>query len=161
LGCQEFNKYTNSKSTWWRFTYCYGGPALIYLLGVLVSLLSVWFLFQSTLLNLTVLWVPSWALLWGATGGVLYGLWWLWQHVSRRELRKAWYVWYLILPPASGAILGAIAYLIFMAGFVASTGNGQVQQQYFIMLLSALAGFSSRWAVQLLENITKLIKVGG
>jgi hypothetical protein len=73
LGCHEFNRYTNSKNGWWRFTYCYGRPPLISLFGVLTLLLSIWFFFHSALLDLTVLWVPSWALLWGAVGGSCTG----------------------------------------------------------------------------------------
>ena len=157
LACQEFNKHTNSAGFAWRFIYCYGGMAFIYLLGILAAILLLWFSYQPYLLSSNILWVPSWAFLWGATGGILYGLWWLWQHTSRREFRKVWYVWYIILP-ISGSILGAIAYLVFMAGFIASTGTASVESPFFIMLFSALAGFSNRWTVKLLEKVTKLIE---
>jgi hypothetical protein len=158
--CQEFNRHTNSANFWWRFQYCYGGPALLYLFGVFSVLLLLWIFFQNSLLNMNILWVPSWAFLWGSLGGILYGFWWLWQHVSQRELRKAWYIWYIILP-VMGAMLGALAYLIFFAGFIATTGTAQVESQSFIMLLSALAGFSARWSIQVLVKITELIKIGG
>jgi len=156
---QELNKHANSASFWWRFSYLYAGPALVYLLGLFTAILLLWGLFQPVLLNLNVLWVPSWAFLWGALGGILYGFWWLWQHASKRDFRKVWYVWYILLP-IMGAILGALAYLIFVAGLISTTGEIQIKSQSFIMLLSGLAGFSARWMVQMLDKITKMIKIG-
>ena len=156
--CYEFNYHVNSAKFWWRFKYCYGGPALLYLLSILVVILLAWSFFSPSLSDSTFLWVPSWAFLWGAMGGVFNGFWWLWQHAWRRELRKVWYVWYAILP-IMGAILGALVYLVFFAGFITATGETQVKSQSFVMLLSALAGFSARWAVEILINITKIIKI--
>jgi len=49
-----------------------------------------------------------------------------------------------------GDIIGAIAYLVFFVGFIVSTGADQIASEAFVMLLSALAGFSSKWAVLLL-----------
>ena len=78
-----------------------------------------------------------------------------------------------------GALLGALAYLIFVSGFIAATGIGgfsmvsgnstmvsgnstmvSTSSNYFLILISALAGFSARWSVKLLEKITTMIKVG-
>ncbi len=153
------NKHCNSKSFGWRFKYAYGGPALLYLVGLFVGLLLLWIFFQTSILGSSLLWVPSWAFFWGSLGGILYGFWWLWQHTSRRDFRKIWYIWYILLP-VMGAVLGALAYLIFIAGFIATTGKSEIESQYFVMLLSALAGFSARWAVQMIEKITELIKIG-
>jgi hypothetical protein len=156
----EFNRHVNSAKFWWRFKYCYGGPALLYLLSMFVTILLIWLFFSSSLSDSTFLWVPSWAFVWGAIGGIFNGFWWLWQHASRRELRKVWYVWYAVLP-IMGAILGALVYLIFLAGFITATGETQIKLQSFVMLLSALAGFSARWAVETLNNITKIIHIKG
>lgn len=155
--CHALNLSVNSAKFWWRFKYCYGGPALLYLLSMFVTILLVWFFFSSSLSDSTFLWVPSWAFLWGAIGGIFEGFWWLWQHAWRRELRKVWYVWYAILP-IMGAILGALVYLVFLAGFITATGETQIKLQSFVMLLSALAGFSARWAVEILINVTKIIQ---
>jgi len=56
----------------------------------------------------------------------------------------------LVVLPFMGDIIGAIAYLVFFVGFIVSTGADQIASEAFVMLLSALAGFSSKWAVLLL-----------
>jgi len=159
LGYFEFNHAINSSNAWWRFKYSIGGPIATYLIMVIISIFLAWSLFSPTLLESKILWVPSWAFLWGSAGGVLQGFWWLWQHVSERSLRKHWLIWYFLLP-LIGAILGALTYLIFLAGFISATGEVQLKSDSLPMLLSALAGFSSRWAVQLLDKLTSIIKIG-
>jgi len=159
LACYNLNKACDLESFWWRFKYFYGGPALVYLIGLFGFYLFLWFQFQPLILNSNVLWIPTWSFFWGSLGGILYGFWWLWQHCSQRKFRKPWYIWYALLP-IMGAILGALAYLIFVAGFVAATGTSAIQSQEFIMLLSALSGFSARWAVKMLESVANMIKVG-
>jgi hypothetical protein len=155
----EFNRSVNSSKFRWRFTYSLGGPIAAYLVVILTSIFLAWILYSPILLESKVLWVPSWAFLWGSAGSVLQGFWWLWQHVSDRSLRKHWFVWYSLLP-LIGAILGALMYLIFHAGFIAATGETQLKSDSFPMLLSALAGFSSRWAIQSLDKLTTVIKIG-
>ena len=155
----HLNNAINSTSFWWRFKYSFGGPVLIYLLTILMSIFLSWILFSSILLNFKILWIPSWAYLWGSIGGVLQGFWWLWQHISNRCLRKLWFTWYIILP-LMGAILGALTYLVFLAGFVVATGETQMTSESFVILLCALAGFSSRWAVKMLDKLTTIIQVG-
>jgi hypothetical protein len=159
LAYQEFNQAVNSKSLGWRFKYCYGGPALLYLLVLFALISGIWFFFGPNLLDYNLLWVPSWAFIWGLLGGVLQGFWWIWQHISKRKFRKSWYVWFLLLP-FIGAILGALTYLIYFGGFIATTGNTQIQSTVYIMLLCALAGFSSRWAIEMLSKITTLVQIG-
>jgi hypothetical protein len=160
LASQKFNQYVNSTTFWWRFKYCYEGPALIYLLSVLVIILAAWLFFSSSLSDSTLLWVPSWAFLWGAIGGIFNGFWWLWQHATLREVRKPWYIWYAVLP-IMGAILGALVYLIYIAGFITATGETDLKSNFFAMLLSALAGFSAKWAVDLLNKVTDIIQIKG
>jgi hypothetical protein len=157
----EFNRLVNSTTKFrWRFKYIYGGPAFVYLIAFLSTLLAVWFLFWPSLLNYDIFWVPASAFLWGAVGGILWGFWRLWQHANAREIRKAWYNWYITLP-LMGSILGALIYLMLLAGLLAITGDVQIQSQFLPMLLSGLAGFSSRWAVEQLENLTKMIRIKG
>jgi hypothetical protein len=159
LAHHQFNQVLNSASFWWRFKYLFGGPFIIYLVVLLGLTFSAWILFGPRLSDFKVFWIPSSAYVWGLVGGILQGLWFLWQHVSDRRLRKAWFPWYLLLP-FMGALLGALTYLVFFAGFIAATGGVQIQSEYFVMLLSALAGFSTRWAVETLDNVTNLIKIG-
>lgn len=155
----EFNHAINSSSAWWRFKYSFGGPFILYFVASLAFVFLAWLFFGPSLSSSKLLWIPAWAFLWGLVGGVLQGLWFLWQHVSDRKVRKAWIPWYLLLP-LMGAILGALTYLAFVAGFIAVTGGAQVQSDYFGMLLSGLAGFGTRWAVQTLDKITSLIQIG-
>lgn len=154
----QFNESVNSMGFWWRFKFCFGGPVLVYLFAVLISVFSLWILYSPVISDYVLLWVPSWAFLWGLAGGALQGFWWLWQHISGRSLRKPWFVWYVILP-LIGALLGALTYLIFISGFIVATGENQVTSEFFVILLCALAGFSSRWAVQLLDRLTQIIQV--
>ena len=93
-------------------------------------------------------------------GGVLNGFWKVWQHACFREIRKVWYTWYIVLP-VMGAILGALTYLILLAGLIAITGESKIQSQFFLMLLCALAGFSAKWAVDLLDKLTKMVQIKG
>jgi hypothetical protein len=155
----QFNEVLNSASIDWRFKFLYGGPLIIYFLAFLITVLLIWVFFDLQISNTKIFWVPTYAFLWGLVGGVLQGLWFLWQHVSDRTLRKVWIPWYLLLP-LIGALLGALTYLIFVAGFITTTGGAQIQSEYFIMLLCALAGFSSLWAVETLDRIADLIKIG-
>lgn len=143
----QFNQALNSAPISWRFTYLYGGPFAVYYVLMLAAVLLVWFFSASTISDAKILWIPVYAFLWGLVGGILQGFWFLWQHVSDRQLRKVWIPWYIFLP-LMGSLLGALAYLVFLAGFITSTGATQVQSEYFIMLLCALAGFSSKWAVE-------------
>jgi hypothetical protein len=154
----ELNRHINSIGFGWRFKYVYGGPVLVYFIAFLSAMLALWFVFWPNLLDYNVFWVPASAFLWGAVGGLLWGLWKLWQHACDREIRKAWYNWYIALP-LMGAILGALTYLMLLAGLLAITGSAQVQSQFLPMLISGLAGFSAKWAVEQLENLTKMIKI--
>lgn len=155
----QFNETLNSATPWWRFKFLYGGPFMIYFSAVLVTAFLVWAFFNVQLSNMTIFWVPSYAYLWGLVGSGLQGLWFLWQHVSDRKIRKVWTTWYLFLP-LIGMLLGALTYLVFVAGFMTTSGNAQIQSEYFIMLLCALAGFSSMWAVETLDKIAELVKIG-
>lgn len=155
----QFDEALNSASFWWRFEYSFGGPFILYFIALLAFAFLAWLFFNPSLSGSKLLWVPAWAFLWGLIGGVLQGLWFLWQHVSDRKVRKAWIPWYFLLP-LMGAILGALTYLVFIAGFIAVTGGAQGQSEYFGMLLSGLAGFSTRWAVETLDKLTNLMQVG-
>jgi hypothetical protein len=156
----ELNQLSNAQGFSWRFCYYYGGPALAYLIVFFVVILFIWVFFNGSVVNYHLLLVPSWAFLWGAMGGILNGFWKIWQHACYREIRKVWYIWYIVLP-LMGAILGAVTYLILLAGLIATTGQSTVQSQFFPMLICALAGFSAKWAVDLIDKLTKLIQVNG
>lgn len=160
LACNKFNQIVNSSSFWWRFKFSYGGPVVLYYVAISISIFLAWTFFSDVIFDSKIMSVPSWAYLWGLMGGVLQGIWSLWQHVSDRRLRKHWFTWLFSLP-LMGAILGALTYLIFLAGFVVSTGEAQIKSEFFVMLLSALAGFISEWAVEMLNKLTNIIQIRG
>ena len=155
----KFNEAVNSEKGWWRFKYSHGGPIIIYLLAVFAALLASWLLFWPSLWDYKILWIPSWAFIWGSLGGALQGLWWLWQHVSGRRLRRQWFMWYLVLP-LMGAVFGALIYLVYVSGLIVATGDSKVSSEFFIILLCAIAGFSSKWMVQVLDKVTQIIQIG-
>jgi 4-hydroxybenzoate polyprenyltransferase len=49
-------------------------------------------------------------------------------------------------------------YLAFLAGFISAT-KSTLQDATVPLLLAALAGFSWRWAIGVLNNLTKLFTV--
>jgi len=52
-----------------------------------------------------------------------------------------------------GVILDAITYLIFHAGFMATTGDVQIKSENLPILLSVLAGFSTRKVIEKLNGL--------
>jgi hypothetical protein len=119
-----FNKVVNSSSRWWQFKYSHGGHIAIYLYGVLISAVVAWIFYNPLLLRSDLFWVPSYAYLWGLIGGVLQGLWWLWQHVSDLSLRRHWFLWFFIL------IYGAELQEPQPSQKLLKTGDAKNQQQW-------------------------------
>lgn len=154
-----FNTAVDRAGFAWRIQYAYAIPCFLYLVAVLAVVLYAWFAFAGKLPGQNLALVPTWAFLWGTLGSVLQGFWWLWKQVNVRHFRKHWLVWFLAVP-FIGALVGAIMYLAFLAGFIAAT-KSTIQDNTVPMLLAALAGFSWEWAVRVLQNLTKLFAVGG
>jgi len=156
-GYDIFNTAVEKAGFCWRLTHAYAVPHFLYLLLVLAVVTYSSLTFKGKLEETFVL-VPVWAFAWGALGSVLQGLWWLWNQVSERQFRKHWVAWFLSVP-FIGALMGAIMYLAFSAGFVAAT-KSTIQDNTVPMLLAALAGFAWSWAIGVLNNLTKLFAVG-
>lgn len=156
----DLNQQINADDLgWWRFKYVYAGPAFVYLTVFLSAILVIWLLYWPTLSDFDLLWVPAAAFMWGAVGSILWGFWKLWEHACSRDMRKAWYNWYIALP-LMGAILGGLIYLMLLSGLLAITGEIKVQSEFLPLLLCGLAGFSSKWAVAQLENLSAMIHIG-
>lgn len=160
----ELNDRIGAAGLLWRLNYCYCLPIFAYFTIIFFALTALWFVAHASFISFTLFWVPNWAFIWGTIGSILYGFWWLWQNVSHKKFRKVWYVWYFSLP-IMGCIFGALAYLVYYAGFIAAAGipvgTLRTDTNTLAMLFSALAGFSSRWTVNLLEKMTSLIQLGG
>ncbi len=155
LATSNFDDCLESAGMIWRLKYFYGIPILLYLIAAFIALILTWFYvdinFQG---NLIIFWVPVWAIIWGGLGSVLRGLWWLWFQVNRMNYRKVWLVWFLATP-FIGCLLGSIMYLVFLSGFIAAT-QSSLTNNALPMLLSALAGFSWPWAIDVLNKLTKI-----
>ena len=153
----KFNTAVDKAGRWWRVQYAYAIPYFLYLVAVLgVVLLLVYF--RPLPSQLTLIPVPKKAIMWGVIGSVLQGLWALWKDVNARQFRRSWIVWFLAVP-FIGGLLGAVMYLAFVAGFVAAT-KSTLQDPTVPLLVAALAGFSWDWAIGVLDNLTKIFKVG-
>ena len=150
----RFNNGVNNSSFCFKFLYVMGWPVVIYLVGLFLGIIALWFTNYCNVTSASLVNVPAWAYLWGSLGSIVNCMWWFWQHVSSRKIRKGWYVWYL-LSPFIGALLGALTYLAFYGGFVTITGGGEIKQSASLMFLSALAGFYSRRIVNFLYSIAE------
>ena len=142
----------------WRLRYFYGIYVFSYMVALFVLFLSIWFyilIYHNG--TVTIFWIPSWALVWGGVGSVLRGTYWLWYQVNRRRYRKIWALWFLAAP-LMGCVLGAIMYLIFIAGYIAAS-QSQLTNESLPMLLCALAGFSWPWAINVMTKLQEILGV--
>jgi hypothetical protein len=102
---------------------------------------------QSRLLRLIVLA--------GMLGGTLHAMRSLFWFAGNRTLRVSW-LWMYYLLPFSGAAIGTIFFLVFLAGFFSPEGASS--QSYFVMVgVAALVGMFSAQAVEKLKKISEAI----
>jgi hypothetical protein len=98
--------------------------------------------------------IPYWSLLLGSLGGSVRAIWWLFQHVSRKDFRRSWWLWFMV-SPLVGAGLGILTYLAFYATVIASTTSAQITQPWLAMFLCGFAGFNWNWALNRLTAAGK------
>jgi len=140
----------------WFYRWKYVTPifALLYLLLAFAAIVAVDLQFSSAILFQL---VPVWAFLGGAVGAVLRAIWSLWNSTSTRTFRKAWAVWFLA-SPVFGGIFGALIYAAFLSGLVAvSPSQSRIENIALPLFLTALAGFGSEWAKDLLTSVQDAI----
>ena len=134
----------------WRIVYVYGLPNFI----------------GGTLAYVTVCWVLAHyadetpatflkALLWGATGGYVQGLYFTVQNLFLEQLRQAWISWAPLTP-----LLGALMGLIVLQAVLAGTGLLEVkttmsaeEREYLHATVATFAGFRWRWAIAKLTGV--------
>jgi hypothetical protein len=91
----------------------------------------------------------------GMLGGTLHAMRSLFWFTGNRNLRVSW-LWMYYLLPFSGAAIGTIFFLVFIAGFF--TPEGASSQSYFVMVgVAALVGMFSAQAVEKLKKISEAI----
>lgn len=154
----EFDKSVEKAGRLWRLSYIYGIPTFLYLTGLFIAFLLLWHYVDVQYRgDLSIFWVPAYSLIWGVLGAILQGIYYLWFQVNRGKYRKVWLV-YFLSAPFMGCLLGGIIYLIFATGYFA-TGQPSIQNPQLPMLLSALAGFSWLWAIEVLNKTRGLLSV--
>jgi len=103
-------------------------------------------------------------MLWGGIGGIIGGLYCLWQHAA--DFDKQYTIWYT-LQPIAGLVLGGIIHVVVMTGFLSMTivtegagGTGtQASEavQWFPALMAVVFGFRQNDFYALLRRIMRLV----
>jgi hypothetical protein len=151
----QFYGAVNHTSTRWRFLYMYAGHIWSYLIGWLVLVFVFYFLDLGKILALRfdIPTLATDATAWGVIGGLLQGLWYLWKNVDMKLYRRVWMVRF-ISTPLIGGVLGAIVYLMIVAGLlILSENKANVLNPTIVIVASALAGFNWTWAVDQLDKL--------
>lgn len=147
-----FDRAVRCAPWWWRWTYIRGYTYFAFYVAVSGAIIffSLWTRTRSSEL----LYVPMWAILLGALGAVLHGLWWLRFHTARQTIRAGWHVW-VLLAPLSGAVLGILAYMLYRAG-VFALGIDLPRQEGLPMVFSLIAGYSREWVNETLSKVFRV-----
>lgn len=161
-GFELYSKALAQSGRHWRIKYRLGG----YIWAYMTAILTAVFFFYYSDAHLTV--ATSFpveelainAVAWGVVGAVLRGYWSLWIAVSENVLRSAWNTYYASVP-FIGGILGAITYLIILAGLVTFTAGTltQIQNQIFVLVVAGLAGFSWEFARDIMRKVMERVGV--
>ncbi len=155
---RDYYAAVNSKGwrLWfWRFCNLYAYDIWAILIFYLVSVFVVYFYFihcapGSTTCNISTVFpnpilVPRngvFAVVWGAIGGILQGLYKLSKHISNRDYRKGWIINF-ISTPFIGGLLGAIVYFLLSAGLLAlSEGEANINSDKSTLAVIAVAGYA-------------------
>ena len=96
-------------------------------------------------------------LLMGAVGGVTIVIWGLIKHTIDLDFDTHYLAWYLF-KPVLGAIMGLIAVLIILGGFLAVQGTSVPQgSQLPLYIVAFLAGFSERFSIRIIDRVMTAI----
>ena len=96
----------------------------------------------------------------GVLGGVLRGMYWLYQKVQRGEFRVQ-FVWPYLACPWTGGHIGVLAFAVFASGAAilgnmsASGTDVEGPNTLGLALVAMLAGFSWKWTIDLLDRTKK------
>jgi hypothetical protein len=148
----------NSK---WRFDNMYAGDVWLYLIGFLGLIFVIYYFDINTILSnrFHIPLIAIDATIWGVIGGILRGVWYLWTNINDRNYRQTWRIWFFSCP-FLGGILGALVYIIIIAGLLVisqqPTPVGQ-NQQLVVIGFCALAGYNWDWAVKRFQKIGEMV----
>lgn len=88
----------------------------------------------------------------GVVGGLIHFITSLTKYAGTRDFRGRWTIWYLARP-LLGGLLAVIVYLVFRAGLLPSTADGETFSPYGVAAVSGLAGMFSKQAIDWLERL--------
>lgn len=89
----------------------------------------------------------------GALGGVTIVVWGLIKHTVDLDFDPDYARWYFF-KPILGAIMGLVAVLVILAGFVAVQGTLTVSSPLSLYIVAFLAGFSERFFIRIIDRVT-------
>jgi hypothetical protein len=142
----------------WRLNNIYGFPLWIYFMFMIFSI-TIFYIFSVRSFDPEdVLFGPFpllavHAVIWGMIGGLFQDIWYLWSSVQNRDYRNTWTIQY-ISAPFIGGILGAIVYIIIIAGLIIlDTDTTGTPRDFVVMGLAAFAGYRWDWAIKRFEII--------
>jgi hypothetical protein len=96
-------------------------------------------------------------LLMGAAGGVTIVIWGLIKHTIDLDFDTHYLAWYFF-KPVLGAIMGLIAVLIILGGFLAVQGSSVPQGSVLpLYIVAFLAGFSERFSIRIIDRVMTAI----
>jgi hypothetical protein len=155
--------YTRSRS--WRFNNVYAFHLWLYFMVMIFSIFTIYISLSEAglIYRVEVGGEPlvfgvfpilgAQAVIWGMVGGLLQDIWYLWRHVHNRDYRTTWIIQYYSAP-FIGGILGAIVYIIIVAGLIVlDTDTSGTPRDFVVMGLAAFAGWNWEWAIKRFETL--------
>lgn len=95
-------------------------------------------------------------LLMGALGGVTIVIWGLIKHTIDLDFDTSYSDWYFF-KPILGAVMGLIAVLVILGGFIAIQGTAAPTSTLPLYIIAFLAGFSERFSIRIIDRVTTAI----
>ena len=152
---------------WWRFFNVYAFHLWIYFIGMLFSIF-IFYNFVGSEMDYTrdgnvflfagIPLLAVQAVIWGMIGGLFQDIWFLWKHVQNRDYRNTWMVQYFSAP-FIGGILGAIIYIIIIAGLIIlDSDTSGAPREFVVLALAAFAGYNWDWAIKRFEGMARKIQ---
>jgi hypothetical protein len=89
----------------------------------------------------------------GTLGGVTIVVWGLIKHTVDLDFDPDYARWYYF-KPILGGIMGLVAVLVILAGFVAVQGTLTVSSPLPLYIVAFLAGFSERFFIRIIDRVT-------
>jgi hypothetical protein len=95
-------------------------------------------------------------LLMGALGGVTIVIWGLIKHATDLDFDTHYAAWYYF-KPILGAVMGLLAVLIILGGFLAIQGKTTPGSTLPLYIVAFLAGFRERFSIQIIDRVMTAI----